>query len=279
MPCWSSCHTGMGKNAVFLGIRASNRDVTDRKEEEMQAQQVREELAQVSRATTAGQLAASLAHELNQPLAAIHCNAETAAQLLAAHPPDLGEAREAVADIAGDSERAGGMIYRLRALFSKTGPERTVLQVNEIIQETLELLRGEFVLKGISIEAHLEPALPTVLGQRIELQQVFINLVANGIEAMSACPAGERPLLVTTGCEGPRDIRISIRDSGHGIRVEPISRLFEPFFTTKTSGMGMGLAICRTIMEAHDGTLQAANNPDRGATFQLTLPVHRGEPS
>ena len=261
------------EDGMFLGIRASNRDITDRKEEELQAQRLREELAHVSRATTAGQLAASLAHELNQPLAAIHCNAETAQQLLRGTSPNVPEVKEALEDIAHDSERAGGVIQRLRALFNKTGQQRSVLQINEVIEETLGLLQSEFVLKGISAQVQLEARLPRALGNRIELQQVLLNLVLNAVEAMSECEPGQRHLQITTAGPAAGPIRISIRDSGPGIQVQPIRRLFEPFFTTKATGMGMGLAISQSILEAHDGSLDALNNPEGGATFQITLPV------
>jgi signal transduction histidine kinase len=196
--------------------------------------------------------------------------------LLAADPPDVAEVREALGDIEHDSERGGRVIQRLRALFNKTGQERSRLQLNDLIEETLDLLRSEFVLKGISTQVHLEPKLPEVLGNRIELQQVVLNLVVNAMEAMRECEPAQRHLEIATGCGGPAKIRASVRDSGSGIRVEPISRLFEPFFTTKASGMGMGLAISHSILEAHDGSLGAANNPDRGATFHFTLPIHHG---
>ena len=272
-----ACQPVLGEDGAFLGIRASNRDITDRKDVELQTQQLREELAHVSRATTAGQLAASLAHELNQPLTAIHCNAETAQQFLATDPPNVAEVREALDDIAHDSERAGGVIQRLSALFNKTGQERSVLQINDIVHETIDLLRSEFVLKGIATQLHLEPTLPAVLGNRIELQQVLLNLVVNAMQAMSESEPGQRRLQIATVRVGPKEIRASISDSGPGIRVEPISRLFEPFFTTKAGGMGMGLAISQSIVEAHGGGLGAVNNPDRGATFHLTLPIHHGE--
>ena len=268
------CQPVLGEDGSFLGIRASNRDVTERRAAESETQQLREELAHVTRVTTAGQLAASLAHELNQPLTAIRCNAQTAQELLAATPPNVAEVRETLADIAHDSERAGEVIQRLRALFNKTGHERTVLQINEIIEETLHLLRSEFVLKGTSTRLHLEPALPKVLGDRIALQQVVLNLIVNALEAMVEVPPASRTLHISTGQESPTMIRASFRDFGPGIPEPQLSRLFEPFFTTKANGMGMGLAIAQSIIEAHGGGLQAVNNPDRGATFHLTLPIH-----
>jgi len=271
------CQPITGNQGEFLGVRASNRDVTDRKQAEMDMHQLRESLARVIRITTAGQLAASLAHELNQPLAAIRCNAETSKQLLACAPPNIAEVRAALADIADDSERAGRVIQRLRALFEKTIHERSALQLNDVIHETLDLLHSELELKAVTVQVHLEPTLPTVLGNRIELQQVLLNLIVNAMEAMSGCKPGQRHLEITTTCEEPGEIRASVRDSGTGIQVSEISRLFEPFFTTKPGGMGMGLVISQYIIEAHDGGLRAVNNPDRGATVQFTLPIYHGE--
>ena len=271
------CQPITGNQGEFLGVRASNRDVTDRKQAEMDMHQLRESLARVIRITTAGQLAASLAHELNQPLAAIRCNAETAQQLLACAPPNIAEARAALADIADDSGRAGRVIQRLRALFAKTIDERSVLQLNNVIHETLDLLHSELELREVTAQVHLEPALPKVLGNRIELQQVLINLIVNAMDAMSGCKSGQQHLEITTACEVPGEIRVSVCDSGAGIQVPEIRRLFEPFFTTKVGGMGMGLAISQYIIEAHDGSLRAVNNPERGATFQFTLPIHHKE--
>jgi PAS domain S-box-containing protein len=264
----------LAEDGRFLGIRASNRDITDRKEQEMNNQQLREELAHVTRVTTAGQLAASMAHKLNQPLTAIRCNAQTAHKFLNLEPPNLAEVREMLTDMAFDSARAGEVIKRLRALFQKKTPEWAVLQINDLIHETLDLLRSEFVLKQIASEVHLDPALPQVLGNRIELQQVVLNLVVNALEAMSEGGAGQRRFWISSGVEGANKIHVSLRDTGPGIQVQPISRLFEPFFTTKANGMGMGLAISHSILEAHGGNLRAVNNPDRGATFQILLPIH-----
>jgi len=260
-------------DGFFLGIRASNRDVTERKAEQLQAQESWEKLTHVSRISTAGQLAASLAHELSQPLTAIRCNAATVQLLQAAVCPDVVEVRKALEDIVQDSDRAGAMIESLRALFSKTVPKRSLFQLNDVIQETLDLLRGELVLKEVSARSELEPALPRVLGHRIELQQVVLNLAVNAIEAMSAIAPAQRHLSITTAFEEGRGIRVAVRDSGPGIQVQPMEQLFEPFFTTKADGMGMGLAICRAILEAHDGSVCATNNPDRGATFYITLPI------
>ena len=271
------CRPILGEAGSFLGIRASNRDVTQRRVTESETQQLREELAHVTRVTTAGQFAASLAHELNQPLTAIRCNTQTAQQLMAASPPNVAEIRETLDDIAYDSERAGEVIRRLRALFNKTGHSRTVLDINEIIEETFNLLRSEFLLKGVSTQLHLEPALPKVLGDRIAVQQVVLNLIVNALEAMVEVPTPSRSLHISTGQESPAMIRASFRDFGPGIPEPLLSRLFEPFYTTKANGMGMGLAIAQSIIEAHCGGLRAVNNSDQGATLHLILPIHHQE--
>jgi PAS domain S-box-containing protein len=268
-----SCQPVIEGEGKFLGARASNRDVTERKQAEIEMQRLRQELARASQITTAGQLAAALAHELNQPLGAIMCNVQAAEQYLSQAPPALSEIREILGDIQADGQRAGDVIHRLRALYQKTGQKRTALQVNKVIQETIELMRSEFVLKGVAVQLELEAALPLVSGDYIQLQQVVINLVANALDATAAQEPGARCLHIAIACREPKTVRISFRDSGTGLTAEQLSRVGEPFFTTKPAGMGMGLAISCSIMEAHDGRLWAENNPDRGATFHLTLPV------
>ncbi len=268
------CQPVVEQDGTFLGARGSNRDITRRIEAAMEKERLHQELSQVARVTTAGQLAASLAHELNQPLAAIYCNAKAAERFLAGATPDLGEVKEALGDIQEDSTRAGQIIHRLRAMFNKTGQERSPLQLNEVIQETIGLLRSELVLKGVALEAVLEPGLPEIDGHRVELQQVMLNLAMNAIEAMAGQPAPTRQLLIATHREeAPPAIRTAIRDTGPGIPEANLGDLFKPFYTTKTTGMGMGLVICQNIVQAHGGRLWAANNQDRGATFFLILPV------
>jgi PAS domain S-box-containing protein len=268
-----SCQPVTGKEGKLLGARASNRDVTERKQAEIEAQHLRQELARISQLTTAGQLAAALAHELNQPLGAIVCNAQAAEQYLSQASPALAEIREILSDIEADGQRAGDVIHRLRALYQKRGQERTALQINKVIQETLALMQSEFLLKGVSVRLDLEAALPLVSGDSIQLQQVVINLLANAVDATAAQEADARRLHIATACGEPGTVRISFRDSGTGFTAEQLSRVGEPFFTTKPTGMGMGLAISRSIIEAHGGRLWAENNPDRGATFHLILPV------
>jgi C4-dicarboxylate-specific signal transduction histidine kinase len=263
----------LGEDGMFLGIRASNRDISDRKEKDLQNQHLREELAYVTRVTTAGQLSASLAHELRQPLTAIQCNVQAAERFLAAGPPDLAEVQEALRDIRSDSERAGGVIQRLRAMFHKTGLAHGALRLNDMLQETTDLLHSEFVLQETPVQLELAPGLPSVWGNRIELQQVVLNLIVNALEAMAVLPRASRGVQVRTCRENTDSVRVSIGDSGPGIPEAELSRLFEPFFTTKAAGMGMGLAICHGIIEAHGGRLWAVNNPEGGATFHLTLPT------
>jgi PAS domain S-box-containing protein len=235
-----SCQPVIGGEGKFLGARASNRDVTERKQAEIELQHLRQELARASQITTAGQLAAALAHELNQPLGAIVCNVQAAEQYLSQAPPALSELREILSDIEADGQRAGDVIHRLRALYQKTGQKRTALQVNKVIQETIELMQSEFVLKGVAVQLALEAALPLVSGDYIQLQQVVINLVANALDATAAQEPGARCLHIATACREPKTVRLSFRDSGTGLSAEQLSRVGEPFFTTKTTEHGNG---------------------------------------
>jgi PAS domain S-box-containing protein len=254
-----------------LGVRASNRDITDRKLAEMETQHLRQELSRISRITIAGQLAGALAHELNQPLGAVVCNVQAAQNYLSQTSPPLDELREILKDIEADGKRAGGVIHRLRALYQRTGRERTNLQLNNLIQETTDLLHSEFVLKSVTVRLELEATLPPVLGNYVELQQVVINLLVNALDAMSTRECELRCLQLATFTHASNAVRFSVRDSGVGIPPERLSKLFEPFVTTKRGGMGMGLAICQSIVEAHGGRLWGLNNPEGGATFHLEL--------
>jgi len=268
-----SCQPVIGSQGEFLGVRASNRDVTQRKQSEMEMQHLRDELARITRITTAGQLSAALAHELNQPLGAIVCNVQAVDQMLAAEPIDFPEVREALQDIAADSKRAGDVIRQLRNLFRRTEQTRSALQLNDLLEKTFQLLHSEFVLKEVEARLELERHLPPILGNQVELQQVILNLITNALEAMTQCEPGARRLRVSTSWNPPNGVHAAVRDCGSGIARDQLDRIFEPFFTTKKSGMGMGLAICRSIIEGHGGQLWAENNPDRGATFHLTLPI------
>jgi PAS domain S-box-containing protein len=271
------CQPVTGPDGTFMGIRANNRDITQRIEANMERQRLREELTHAGRVTTAGQFAASLAHELNQPLTAIHCNAEAADRFLNAPEPNLAEVNEALADIRHDSRRAGDVIQRLRALFHKTDQSRQTAQINEILQETIDLLHSEFVLKGVPIQLRLDPRVPPITGNRVEIQQVVLNLIMNAVDAMGTVERQLRQLRITSDCADSQNVRVSVCDSGPGIPEELLDRIFEPFFTTKAQGMGMGLVICRGIVEALGGRLWLVNNPDRGITAVMTLPVEAGK--
>jgi PAS domain S-box-containing protein len=259
-------------------------DLTERKRAEAEAREserrYREtlmELTHANRLTSMGQLTASIAHEVNQPVAATVLNAEAALRWLAARPPDLEKVREALSRIAEDGMRAGHVILGIRALIKKASPRQAPLDVNEAIREVTALTRGEATKTGIAVQMDLANDLPLIYGDRVQLQQVILNLIINAIEAMSGVAEAPRTLRISTGLDGPGNVRVVVRDSGPGL--DPASRehLFTAFYTTKSAGMGMGLAICRSIIQAHDGELWATANEPRGAMFQFTLPVPRDE--
>ena len=251
-------------------------DVTDTKQAQEALQQAQAELAHVTRVTTLGELTASIAHEVNQPLAAVVTNAESSLRWLGRNPPELGEARAAVERIIKDAHRASEVIKRIRELATYADPEYSPLDINGAIDETLHLLRRELSLQRVALRLDLAPGLPPVLGDRVQLQQVVINLVMNGVELMAK--ASERPhqLIIRSRQHDAGEIVVAVQDSGVGIDAEAADRLFVAFFTTKPGGMGMGLSICRSIIEDHDGKLWASGNDGPGATFQFTVPVHRG---
>jgi signal transduction histidine kinase len=247
-------------------------DITARKRAELEAGRLREDLAHLTRVSTLGQLAASLAHELNQPLTAILSNAQAAQILMSRPSPDLDEVREILAEVVSDDKRAGEVIRRLRDLFKKGTRERAPLDVNELIQEVLRMLQNDIALRGASLRADLAKGLPLVEGDRIQLQQVVLNLAVNALDAMTDQPAGRRHLTIRSALD-ETTMRIEVADTGRGIDEADRERLFQPFFTTKPTGMGMGLAIARSIVEAHGGRLSVASHPGRGAVFQVTFPT------
>jgi signal transduction histidine kinase len=243
-----------------------------RRRAELEAGRLRGDLAHLNRVSTLGELAASLAHELNQPLTAILSNVQAAQILLSRDSPDLEEIREILSDVASDDERAGQVIRRLRDLFTKGAGEKAPLDVNELIREVLRLLHNDVTLRGALLRADLGVGLPLVEGDRIQLQQVVLNLVVNGLDAIGDQPPGERNLTIRSSLERTK-MRIDVADSGPGIPESDRERLFQPFFTTKRSGMGMGLAIARTIVEAHGGDLSVVTHPGAGALFRVTIPT------
>ena len=258
----------------FLGFRASNRDITARKQAEEEVRLHRAELAHVTRVATLGELAASLAHEINQPLTAILSNAQAALRFLNNDKPDLEEVRDILTDIVSDDKRAGNVIRRLRTLFRNAELEMTSLDINRLINDTLEIIKSEVIMRKVSIKIESDKTLPPVIGDPIQLQQVILNLVMNASEAMANLEFNSRKVTIALEREDEKNVKIAIQDCGIGIAENKIDRLFEPFYTTKRDGLGMGLSISRSIIETHGGQLWAQNNPDGGATFYLTLPIY-----
>jgi C4-dicarboxylate-specific signal transduction histidine kinase len=230
-------------------------------------------LAHINRITTTGQLAASIAHEVNQPLAAVISNAEACLRWLGRATPDLGAARRSVEWIIDDGNRASEVIRRVRALANKADIEKVPLDVNDVVRETIALVQRELISQQASLRTELAPTLPIILADRVQLQQVIINLMMNGIEAMQSVTDRPRELVIQSA-QDESQLVVSVTDCGVGISVKDADRLFNPFFTTKSGGMGMGLSICRSIMEAHGGRLWVTANVPHGATFQFTLPVN-----
>ena len=228
------------------------------------------ELAHVNRVATIGQLTATIAHEVNQPIAATITNAQVAQHLLGRRPPNLKEVRQALDDIVKCGERAAAVIGRIRALIKKAPPREGRFDLNEAVLDVAALIQSEVLRHGVSLQTELAPGLRSVVGDRVQLQQVILNLAMNSIEAMTGI--GPRELLISTARDHSDGALVAVRDSGPGLDPQRIDRLFEAFYTTKTSGMGMGLAICRSIVEAHGGRVWASANEPRGAVFQFTLP-------
>jgi signal transduction histidine kinase len=230
-------------------------------------------LAHVNRVATTGQLTASITHEVNQPIAAARNNVSAALHFLDRNPPDLQEVREALACAAKDTDRAGVVVDRMRALMQSASTRTDRVNINEAVREVIELTRGEALKDGVSVKTKLAEGLPIITGDRVQLQQVVLNLILNALQAMADVDEGARQALITTSQTELNDLYIGVQDTGPGLSPETLSRLFEPFYTTKPNGMGMGLAICRSIVEAHGGRLSASANVPRGAIFQFTLPA------
>jgi C4-dicarboxylate-specific signal transduction histidine kinase len=250
-------------------------DVTQRREAEMESAKQRNELAHLSRVTMLGELSGSLAHELNQPLTAILSNAQAAQRFLAREQPDLDEVRGILKDIVSEDKRAGEVIFKLRELFRKGQVQQLPLEVNELVREVLKFLNSDLVNHMVSVRTDLAGQLPLVDGDRVQLQQVLINLVVNSCDAMADQPPATREVLIRTESTDDQSIHVSVIDRGSGIRPNCLEVVFEPFITTKAHGMGLGLPVCRTIIAAHGGSLWATNNADRGATFHIKLPVSK----
>ena len=255
------------------GLVANIEDISDRKRAEEQLRKAQAELAHVMRVTSLGELAASIAHEINQPLAAIEANAAASLNWLGASSPDLDLVRDALADIVSDGHRAGRVIQRIRQIATKSEPLKSQLDLNDVIDDVLALVRSEVQKHRVSVRVALAAALPPALGDRVQIQQVVINLVMNGVEAMTAVNDRPRELVIRSEAHDKDQVLVSVQDAGVGIDPRHADHLFDAFFTTKPAGMGMGLSISRSIIEGHGGRLWATPNPTSGATFQFTLPV------
>jgi PAS domain S-box-containing protein len=261
------------ERGVVRGYFALVVDVTDRKRAELEARQVRDELAHAGRIATMGEMAAALAHELNQPLAAILSNAQAAKRFLSAANPDLEEFREILDDIVDDDARAGEVIRRIRSLVKKGASDSRLLDLNTILEEVIGLLHSDAVIRGIVVQQQLESDLPNILGDRIQLQQVLLNLLLNAFDAMRDGLSRDR--VVNIGSRHvDSEVVVTVSDRGPGIPADDMDRLFEPFRSTKPGGLGMGLSISRSIVASHGGRMWAENNIARGATFGFGLPVH-----
>jgi PAS domain S-box-containing protein len=264
----------------FLGYRGTGTDITptiraDHAEQALRKAQA--ELAHITRVTTLGELTASIAHEVNQPLAAVIANAEACLRWLDRETPDLAAARRSVEWVINDGSRATEVVRRVRALANKNDMEKVPLDLNDLVMEVIALVQRELSSHRVALRTELAPAPPLILGDRVQLQQVIINLVMNGIDAMEPVRDRPRELVIRSRGDKTHGMILSVTDCGVGISTEDADRLFKAFFTTKSSGMGMGLSICRSIVEAHGGRLTASGNEGPGATFQFVLPLHQEE--
>jgi PAS domain S-box-containing protein len=268
-------HVEFSGNGQPVRMRGASLDITKRKQAEEQVARQRNEMAHLSRVSTLGELSGSIAHELNLPLSAILTNAQ-AAQRILANGADLAEVRAILNDIVSEDKRAGEVIHRLRQWLKKERVQQQSLQINEVVDDVLKLIRGDLVNQKVTVDTELARNLPAVTGDPVELQQVLLNLVVNACDAMTDCNGPERRMLIRTGIENSSNaVVVSVTDPGSGIPEEKLEEIFEPFFTTKEKGMGLGLSVCRTITAAHRGKLWATNNTDRGATFYFSLPASK----
>jgi len=269
----------LDSSSALQGIPAIIEDITERKRAEVAWHDAREALSRATRLTVMGELSASIAHEINQPLAAIITNGHACERFLTFSPPDLDEVKDAVGEIVRDGRRASEVLKRIRAMSKNSAPERGQVDVNQAIAEVLALTRDELLRHRVSVQTDLHSNLPTIMADRVQLQQVVLNLVMNGIDAMRAVADRSRILTVRSMLSDRGNIAVNVADSGIGLDPANRERIFDTFFTTKPEGMGMGLAISNTIIEAHRGRLWAESGSPFGAVFAFTLPLVAGEGS
>jgi C4-dicarboxylate-specific signal transduction histidine kinase len=251
---------------------AAVQDVTQRRLAEDALAKARTELARVARVTSLGALTASIAHEVNQPLSGIITNASTCLRMLAADPPNVDGARETARRTIRDGNRASDVITRLRALFSKKDATTELLDLNEVTREVITLSLSELQRSRVMLRAELGDGLPLVTGDRVQLQQVILNLLLNAADAMSGIEDRQRELVIRTECDQDDSVRLSVQDAGVGFEPQGVERFFEAFYTTKSGGMGIGLSVSRSIIESHHGRLWAVPNDGPGATFSFSIP-------
>ena len=268
--CTSLIPDESGKPALFAAVVV---DMTERKRADEALLRAREELARVTRVSTVGELTASIAHEINQPLAAVATYAGAAQLWLQHDPPDVERARDALQRTIQEGVHAGEIVSRVRALVKKAPPQTAAVDINKVIVEVLDLSRNELQRNGITLQTRLSTDNPVVRGDRIQLQQLMRNLILNAVDAMSEPGTAPRELSISSWTEGANEVLVEVRDSGLGLNAETRERIFEPFFTTKPEGMGMGLSISRSIVAAHGGRFRAMPNEPRGAVFQFALPT------
>jgi C4-dicarboxylate-specific signal transduction histidine kinase len=265
-----------GVNGEFRGYRGTGTDVTAivrARRAEASLRTVQAELAHVSRLTTLGQLTASIAHEVTQPIASARNNARAALNFLDRQARDLGEVKEALECVVADADRAGDINDRIRGHIKKDPPRKDRVDLNEAINEVIVLARSAITKNDVSLQTYLTEGPLPIQGDRVQVQQVVLNLILNAVEAMGSVEPGLRELLIRTEQHQLTDALVAVRDSGPGIDPEHLERVFEAFYTTKSNGVGMGLSICRSIIEAHGGRLWATRCEPRGALFQFTIPV------
>jgi PAS domain S-box-containing protein len=249
-----------------------SRDLTEHMLASEGMREAQRELAHANRLATMGQLTASIAHEVNQPIAATVTNAQAALRWLDARPPNLDETRQAVARVVNDGIRAGEVVGRIRALIEKVPARTDRFDIKDAITDVVALTRSELSSNGVSLQTRFAQGLPPIQGDRVQLQQVILNLIVNAIEAMSGVSKGARELSISTEMDALNGALVAVRDSGPGLDPASLEHLFDAFYTTKSNGMGMGLSICHSIIEAHGGRIWAEANVPQGATFQFTLP-------
>ena len=262
------------RDGTVFGISVFGRDITERKQAEAEVNRARTQLLRVERSLRLNEMTASLAHELNQPLAAILSNAQAALRFLKSDKPDLNEFQEILRDIISDDQRAGNVIRSLRSMMKREEVDKSPIILNNVLDDVIEIFHTESIFRNVAVETELDGSLPPVLGDKVQLQQVVLNLIVNAADAMSHNPPEHRQIILRTGVKDDR-IRVTVRDFGPGIDKMNLEHIFEPFFTTKRTGLGIGLAVCHTIVEVHGGRIWAENNPDGGASFFIELPVIR----